>query len=221
MMSNYLFYFTPIASVLTFLISLTVFFPPGAENYLKYFSFFLFVNCCQDIATSYLALNHVNNIFILNVNTMVTLGFYLYLLMEIIRDPKGKKALLIMLIVYLLVSMVNIFLVQKTGVFNTMTFCFGCLLIVVACIYYFWELFQQRLSLNLLRQPAFWICSGLLFFCACSFPLNGLMNFINALPKVILQNLFIIFILLNILLYLSFSIAFLCRLKTRKSMSSF
>jgi hypothetical protein len=220
-LSNYLFYLTPIASILTFIISLTIFLRPGAEPYLKYFSIFLFVNCCLDTGTSYMALNRVNNVFISNVNTMATLGFYLYLLMTIVERPKSKKVLLIMLVIYLLISMMNFFLVQKTGVFNSMTYCLGCLLIVTASIYYFWELFQQRRSLDLLRQPTFWICSGLLFYCACSFPLQGMLNFMNALPKVILENLLIIFDLLNILLYLSFSIAFLCRLKIRKSMSSF
>jgi hypothetical protein len=220
-LSNYLFYLTPIASILTFIISLTIFLRPGGEPYLRSFSFFLFVNCCLDTSTSYMALNTINNVFLSNVNTMVTIGFYLYLLMEIVQRPKAKKVLLIVFIVYLLISMMNFFLVQKTGVFNSMTYCLGCLLIVTACIYYFWELFQQRESLNLLRQPAFWICSGLLFYCACSFPLQGMLNFMKSLPKVILENLLIIFDILNIFLYLSFSIAFLCRLKIKRSMSSF
>jgi hypothetical protein len=79
-------------------------------------------------------------------------------------------------------------------------------------------LFQSRYSVSLLRQPPFWICSGLLFYYTCSFPLQSLQNFIHALPNVILQNLLIIFILLNCFLYLSFTIAYLCRLKIRKSM---
>ncbi|WP_431213185.1 hypothetical protein ACQ86N_47525 [Puia sp. P3] len=103
--------------------------------------------------------------------------------------------------------------------FHTMSYCLGCLLIVCACIYYFWELFQQKSSVDLIHQPAFWVCSGLLFFYSCTFPLYGLTKLMESLPKVILVNLFNIFILLNIFLYLSFTIAFLCRLKTRKSMS--
>jgi hypothetical protein len=102
-----------------------------------------------------------------------------------------------------------------------MTYSLGCLLIVAFCIYYFWELFQQSHSITLSREPAFWICSGLLFYYACTFPIYGLTNLLERLPKVIIKNLLLIFDLLNIFLYLSFTIAFLCRVKPRKSMSSF
>lgn len=217
-LSNYLFYIVPIAGIFPFLASLTIFFQPARERYLKYFSIFLFFNCLMDTATNISAMNGVNNVFFNNLVQMFVIAFQLYLVREIVHGAKAKKIFLYFLLVYLLLSLINFFLVQKTGVFNTMTYSLGSLLLVATCIYYFWELFQLRYSVNLLRQPAFWICSGLLFYYACSFPIQSLLNFIHALPNVILQNLFIIFILLNIFLYLSFTIAFLCRLKTRKSM---
>ncbi|HEY4287752.1 MAG TPA: hypothetical protein VGN00_11685 [Puia sp.] len=219
-LSNYLFYIVPIAGIIPFLASLTIFFQPPArrERYLRHFSVFLLVNCLMDTATNISALNAADNVFLNNLVQMFVIAFQIYLLREIVQGAKAKKVFLYFLLTYLLLSLTNFFLVQKTGVFNTMTFSLGSLFIVSACIYYFWELFQLRSFVNLVRQPAFWICSGLLFYYACSFPLTSLLNFIHALPKVILQNLFIIFILLNIFLYLSFTIAFLCRLKTRRSM---
>jgi DNA integrity scanning protein DisA with diadenylate cyclase activity len=217
-LSNYLFYILPIASAIPFLASLTLFFQPTSERYLKHFSIFLFINCIMDTITDISALNSINNIFFNNLVQMFVLSFQLYLLREIVRGRKAKKVFLYFLLTYLLLSMANFFLVQKTSVFNTMTFSLGSLLIVSASIYYFWELFQSRSFVNLVRQPSFWICSGLLFYYVCNFPLTSLLNFIHALPNVILQNLLIIFLFLNIFLYLSFTIAFLCRLKTRKSM---
>jgi hypothetical protein len=220
-MSTYLFLLTPIFSVITFLLSLTIFFRSGAELYLKYFSLFLFVNCCFDVYTNYMAYKHINNVFISNVNTMITIGYYLLLIRQIVHNPKAKNILLGCLLTYTLLSVMNLFLLQKATVFNTMTFCLGCLFVVAACIYYFFDLFQQAKSLNLLREPPFWICSGLLLYYACSFPIQGLNNFMSSLSQVVLENLLIIFVVVNILLYLSFSIAFLCRLKIKRSMSSF
>ncbi len=217
-LSDYLFYILPIASAIPFLASLTIFLQPAPERYLRQFSLFLFVNCLIDTATDISAMNQVNNLFLVNLQSMVVLSFQIYLLREIVRGRKAKKVFFYFLLIYLLLSLANFFLVQKTLVFNTITYGLGCLLIVSACIYYFWELFQSRSSGSLLRQPSFWICSGLLFYYTCSFPLQSLQNFIHALPNVILQNLLIIFILLNCFLYLSFTIAYLCRLKTRKSM---
>jgi hypothetical protein len=100
-----------------------------------------------------------------------------------------------------------------------MTYALGCLLTIFCCVYYFWELFQRPSSVNLGRQPAFWICSGLLFYYTCTFPLYGAINMLKLFPRVILSNLLYILVLLNILLYLSFTIAFLCRLRTKRSMS--
>jgi hypothetical protein len=104
------------------------------------------------------------------------------------------------------------------AVFHTVTYSLGCIIIVALSIYYFFELFQRTSAVNLLRQPAFWICSGLLFYYTCTFPLYGFNNIVtSSLPNPVIQNLFIVFQLLDVLLYLSFTIAFLCRLRVRKS----
>jgi hypothetical protein len=66
------------------------------------------------------------------------------------------------------------------------------------------------------KEPAFWICSGLLFFYTCSFPLFGLWNHLHGLPRIILRNLAAVMQFLNVLLYSLFSIAFLCRIRIQK-----
>jgi hypothetical protein len=79
-------------------------------------------------------------------------------------------------------------------------------------------LFQTQ-TVNLLRQPAFWICTGLLFFYTCSFPIYGLFNYLNRAPLIIKKNIGVIILLLNVLLYSSFTIAFLCRIRVKNSTS--
>jgi hypothetical protein len=215
---NYLFFLPPIASAIAFFSSLTSFFRPAAERYLKYFSIFLFFNLLLDIATAYTAYYHIDNVFLNNVSFVLVISCELLLLREIVHGKKAKKVILGFVVAYPMISLINFLLVQVPSAFQSRTYAFGCLLIVPTCVYYFWELFQQKSSVSLARQPAFWICSGLLFYYACTFPLFGLLNFVNALPKIIIQNLFQIFILLNVFQYLSFTIAFLCRLKLKKSM---
>ena len=64
------------------------------------------------------------------------------------RSSYGQKAKRVLLVLshrlYPVLSLMNIFLVQHSSEFQTMTYSLGCLLIVVCCIYYFWELFQQK-----------------------------------------------------------------------------
>lgn len=209
----------PISAAIAFVASLTVFFFRGGDPFLKAFSIFLLVNACFDTTTSYMALYAIHNVFIGNVNTLVVISYYLILLRQIVYGKKARAGILISLVIFLLLSVANFFLVQKIDTFISITYCLGSLLIVAACIYFFWELFQRAYSGPLGRQPAFWICSGLLFYYTCTFPFYGATNLLKGLPNVIKRNLVAILVSLNILLYLSFVIAFLCRIKTRKSMS--
>jgi hypothetical protein len=212
------FYFIPIAAAIAFLASLTIYFHPPKERYLKYFSLFLLVNCLAESILNYLAWTSHNTLFLNNLETVLVISFDLFLVREIIMGRQARRVFLFVMLLYPICALVDIFFIQTTT-FHTMSYALGCLLIVSACIYYLWELFQQKNPVSLVRQPAFWICSGLLFFYACTFPLYVLTKFVEGLPKVIIANLFTIFVILNIFLYLSFTIAFLCRLRTRRSMS--
>jgi hypothetical protein len=219
-MSQFLFYLTPLFMGIAFLASLTLFFQRNNEPYLRFFPFFMLINMLGETFIDYMAYHSENNVLIGSLLTVFAFAFYLYTLRGILHGPKVKRVMLYIIPLYLALSLANIFLLQKENVFHSMTYSLGCLLIVGFCIYYFWELFQRSHSVNLIRQPAFWICSGLLFYYVCTFPLFGLLNFIK-LEKydAIVRNLITILVLLNIFLYLSFTIAFLCRLKIRKSMS--
>jgi len=216
--NSLLFSFTPIAAGLAFLASLTIYLQPPNERYLRYFSVFLLFNCLLESYLNFQAWHAQNTVFLNNIETMLVICFDLFLLRGIIYRRVAKRVFSYVLIAYPAFSLINIFFIQ-VGVFHTMSYCLGCLLIVAACIYYFWELFQLKHSVDLIHQPAFWICSGLLFFYSCTFPLYGLAKLMLSLPRIILENLFAIFVVLNIFLYLSFTIAFLCRLRTRRSMS--
>jgi hypothetical protein len=220
-LEGHLYYFSPIFAAIAFLASLTIFRGTGAPRYLKTFSFFLLVNLITETVSAIQDALVINNLLFVNLVTVFEFTFYIYFVREIIRNRRVKKILLFCLIIYPAVFLVNTLLIQGSVVFHSMTYALGCLLIVLSCVYYFWELFQQTDSMNLSRQPAFWISSGLLFYYACTFPFYGTTNLVSALPKVILKNLLLIFVLLNILQYLSFTIAFLCRPRNRKSMSSY
>jgi hypothetical protein len=102
--------------------------------------------------------------------------------------------------------------------FHTVTYSLGCLAVVSACFYYFFELFRLPKSVKLIRNPAFWICSGLLFFYCCGFPLYAFISLWNRVRWVI-NSFGSIITILNIFLYSLFTIALLCS-KTPKYSSS-
>ena len=199
--------------------SLTGYFQVKDQRYLRVFPFFLLLTILVEIISQYLMSQGKRPTILYSFFTSFEFVFYVYILREIIQSKRMKKYILIALWIFVLALFINFLFLQKTYLFSSLTYSVGCLLIAVGCIYFFYELFQQPHSVNLVRLPAFWICSGLLFYYTCTFPIYGILNFIRNAPNFIKVNVQWIIILLNVFLYSSFTIAFLCRLRTRKSMS--
>ncbi|HRN57098.1 MAG TPA: hypothetical protein PLL71_11635, partial [Agriterribacter sp.] len=152
-----------------------------------------------------------------NVFTTIEFVFYFWMLRHMVKNARAKKLLHHSLWLYPVLVILNKLLLQKGLQFHTITFSLGGLLIVMATITYFFELFQFDKPVNLVREPSFWICSGLLFFYACTFPLYALINFLQDPSNIIIKNIASILAIVNILLYSSFIIAALCRIRIRKS----
>jgi len=201
--------------MLSLLASLALFIQKGIPRYFRLFPFFLLIMISVELYGLSLNKKGSSNILLFNFFTTFAFEFYLFILWNIIQRPLARKIVLGILIAYPLAALINILYVQ-TRSFHSITYSLGCLLIVGVCVYYFLELFQLPKSINLLREPAFWICSGLLFFYSCSFPLFGLTNYLYRASGIILRNLSSVLIIMNILLYALFTIAFLCRLRLRR-----
>lgn len=207
-----------ITMAIAFLSSLTIYFRTDRETYLRYFPLFLLLVCAQEAISDYrLSIGILNNLFYYNPYTIFVCCYYFLTIYWIIHSKKVKRIILFILFLYPAIALINIFFIQKVNSFHTITYSLGGLIIVALCIYYFFELFQVTRIVNLLHQPSFWICSGLLFYYSCSFPLYGFNNLLiaSASPAV-MKNLIIVFQILDVLLYLSFTIAFLCRVRVRK-----
>lgn len=201
---------------LSFLVSLSVFHKfRGFLFYLKLFPPFLFATLIAEISGSYLWSVGKNNLSLYNFFTAFEFCFYLWIISLVINNIRAKKIIRIVSVFYALSAIANILFIQKMKTFHTVTYSFGCLLVVAFCIYYFFELFRIPKSIKLKNNPAFWICSGLLFFYCCGFPLYGLINYWSGISTLITNSFDHIVTILNIFLYSLFTIAFLC-IRTRK-----
>jgi len=211
-------YVSLIAVLIAFLASFVLYFQGPSDIYLRLFPIYLFLLSILLAIESYQSAKQINSTQIFNALTILQYCFYFFMLNRIIKNRFVKLVALNFIWIYPVVSLLNILFVQKTNV-HTITYAIGALLMVAFCIFYFFELFQQPQSVPLARSPDFWICSGLLFYFSCSFPIYGMANNIQNLPHFILGNLVTILNVLDVLLYTSLVIAFICRPVIRKSLS--
>jgi hypothetical protein len=76
---------------------------------------------------------------------------------------------------------------------------------------YYRELFVLLHVSRIEQEPLFWISTGLLFYSLGDFFVEGLMNYMISHSMELAQKFYYVYYLLNILLYLSFIMAFLCK----------
>lgn len=200
--------------VLSWVVSLFVY-KKNFPLYLKLLSPFLLLAAVTEVYANYLySIGHNNNV-IYNFFSAFEFCFYLLLIHLVIKDPRIKKLIILCIYLYGFLAVLNILFIQGIHTFHSATYSAGCLLLVMFCIYYFYELFKMPESGKLEYNPAFWICTGLLFFYCCSFPLYAVVNLWGRKWDLMLNSFIMIMTILNIFLYSLFSIAFLCT-KTRK-----
>lgn len=209
-------YFLAASFLVSTLAFLTKRFP---ERYLKWFCIFLLCTLTAEIIGNCLDRKGHANVHVYNYFTAFEFSCYFLIIRAMVKNALARQFLLVAAIIYFPATSLYIFYVLPPLHFHAITYSLGCLLVVIATVYFFLELFRNPRSSSLLRQPAFWICTALLFFYCSSFPLYGLVNFWAENSPIIIENFGLIISILNVFLYSLFSIAFLCRMTSRKYIS--
>jgi len=205
--------------LLAFFISLFVCFRPGTPSYFHLFPLFLLATFLVEGVGIYRGAHDLNNMVLYNIFGSVEYVFYFYVLSHVVQNNRVKSILFCCLFIFPILVIINLGLLQPIRRWSSLTHAIGSFLVVFFCIYYFLELYRSDVKTNFLRESPFWICTGLLFFYACSFPLVVSISLMHELPVFIQVNINRLLIFLNFILYGSFAIAFLCRIQIVTSTS--
>src|SRR5438105_2271988 len=119
--------------VLSFVISITLFFQVSVPLYLKLFSTFLLMTLIVEITAWKLVTFGINVTLLYNFFTAFEFEFYLFVLRGIIQNFRIKKVISQVLWLYPVLVFLNVSLIQKNA-FHSVTYSIGCLLVVAACI---------------------------------------------------------------------------------------
>lgn len=199
-----------------FVVSLSLFFRVRKDHIpMRVFPPFLLLTLIAEVWGDYLWQSGRNNIPHYNFFSAFEIVFYLFFLAKIHHTKNIRKAIYILTPIYIVFAFLNIMYFQGYNTFHTISFSIGSLLIVFFSITYFLDLLRLPKSEDLVTNPYFWICSGLLFFYICGFPLYGLVNLWADIAPILIDNLSRFINILNIFLYSLFTISFIC-IRTRK-----
>ncbi len=183
-------------------------------GFLHTLPFFLVYTFILEEIGNYLSKHNQPNIWLFNYSSIVEFVYYMWLVSKMYIEKKAIKTVHITSAIFSILTLLNIIYFQGKTAFVTITFGIGTLLLIGCCIYYFFQLLLFPNQVSLIKEPQFWVCSALLFFYSCSFPIFCLNSFYS--DKISVQIWPIINrinYLINIVFYSLFIVAFLCKIK--------
>lgn len=202
-----------VIELLSFLVSLMLYFRRNIPIYLKFFPYFLFITVAVELTARVLRSQHAKfHMFaIYNYFFVFEFLFYFFFLYHVIHNRRVKKIILCTGVLYAIFAVATN-LLQGVRKFQTVTYCVGAVLLVCFCVYYFYDLFKARIPKYPVREPAFLISLGLLIYYSCSLPMWAAWNWVHN-NKFEVNTYKLILSTTNFILYSLFAVAFFCFFK--------
>jgi hypothetical protein len=215
---------TDTIQLVMFIISLSVFVLNPDTLILKYYPVYFLGGLALSMYQEFTSNRGIYNTGVVNAYNIADFSFVYLVLREFIDNIKIRRIILFAITIFAPFAIIDLICIQKKVGFNPFNFTIECLITVILCICYFVELFQKEESPSLSELPAFWITSAIFFNTILTFPMFGLISFIQELTKlnqrssgINFNNVSAIYNIIIILTYALYSIGFLCRIRIRKS----
>jgi hypothetical protein len=201
---------TVVISFLCSLISFRLHYP----FHLILFSVFLGVTALTEIiANFFLTPFHLESNFpVYNLFILVEYPLLAFYFKQILRTVRIRKLINLFLIFYPLFWASIFLFVYTLNQWNTYCVMAGDLFIIVFAVRYLYELFTSDSLISFRRHSEFWIAVALILYSCCELPIMGILNFLET-DQDTTRKLLTILQVLNIIMYLIFIYAFICRVK--------
>lgn len=132
------------------------------------------------------------------------------------KMPTLKKNILLSIPIYLMTSLILSVFILSFYEFPGLNFNIEGILLILWSLIILFNL-QPIYEFSILKAPIFWICLGILIFHTGMFLFNGVFNYLFKLNSPLAKQLFqLVNKNLNFLLYICFSIAFVCSHQMKK-----
>lgn len=105
-----------------------------------------------------------------NLYTPVELFIFAWFLFQIIRSSRIKKLLIFLLMLFCLFFIIYSAKSDIGENINVFAVILESVIIIIPCLTWYRELFIRTESVNLFREPAFWLVTGIFFYLATIIP---------------------------------------------------
>lgn len=205
-----------IVILISFISSLSTLLIKNDKLIYRLFSLFLLTTFIIEFLANQMFEKNQNNTFIYNLFSVFEFCFYFFFFHSVLKAFLKKSRIYYIIILYIVLALTNIFFIQGKYNFHTYTYILGCMICITLSIMHFYFLFKYSKINNLTKESVFWISTGLLLYYSCTLPIYGIINFLTNLSVPFYKGFAFIIDFMNIVLYLLFTIGFLCRLSIKK-----
>lgn len=170
----------------------------------------IITECLARPFIEYLPLKNNNNP-IYNSYILLECTTYLYFFYKILLSTFIKKLIKITILILVAFWVISTFYIFNFYTWNSYFVLIESLVLVLAASAYYYELFTSKILITLKTHPEFWIATGMLIYYSCNMPYLGTLNYLTKHYKSLSSDLLILLNIFNILMYLLFSYAFICK----------
>ena len=149
-----------------------------------------------------------SNLFLYHIVTPIRFSLIMLFYYEEIRNPHIRKAILITIPAYVLMSAFLSLFVQEIQEYNVYQILVHHLLTTVAVLYYFYELVTIMPFVKVYTQPDFWISVAFLFHSVLNVLLEGFSNYLSTYSAEHYGVVYTLFSLSNYCLFILITLGF-------------
>lgn len=160
-----------------------------------------------------------SNLWIYNIYLVPQYLFYFLFFSAVLDNKFLKKASYPVAILYFVFGLANMFFLQLMKQLDTYTIISGSVLVLFCAVSYFIQEINRQEPARVTADPLFWISLGSFIFHTVSLPYFISINFLSRTNLPMAIALFNILLVLNILMYSFYLIAFLCNNPSQKKLS--
>ena len=177
--------------------------------------FYIALAIIGEIVTAVLAKKGINNLWSIHIFTFVEYFFYAMVFSYWQKNLMFTKILRRSTLGFFFLGIVLMLSVEDLSSFNNYTKPIECILLIAISAYTLLEISKEYATL--LEDPRFWICIAVLLYVSSTLILFALSNTLIGFPRQILQGVWSIYIVMNMVVYFLFAKGFLCQYQIQKS----